>query len=106
MGQKKFTTLVDQMSPERQGAVRARTTELLQEMVLQELRQALKLTQEELAGRLGIKQASLSKLERQDDMRISTMQKLLQSMGAELVLVARFPDEDVQISQFKDAKAS
>jgi transcriptional regulator with XRE-family HTH domain len=42
-------------------------------MALDELRTARELTQERLAETLGIKQATVSKIERQSDMYVSTL---------------------------------
>ena len=67
--------------------MRGRTKQLLAEMALQELRQALLLTQQELAGSLGINQAAVSKIERQSDMYVSTLRRFLEAMGADLKIV-------------------
>ena len=77
-----------------------RTQELLGELLLSELRQHAGKTQTELAQALGIKQPSLSKLERQQDMQISTLRKIVQALGGELKLLATFPAGTVQIDQF------
>jgi len=39
-----------------------------------------------------IKQASVSKMEGQTDMYISTLRKYIAAMGGELEIVAKFPD--------------
>ncbi len=77
-----------------------RTQELLGELLLSELRQMAGKSQQEVAEILGIKQPSLSKLENQSDMQISTLQKLVAALGGELEVVARFPNGDVRINQF------
>ena len=41
-------------------------------------------------------QASVSKLERRDDMYIGTLQAYVQALGGELKLIASFPDADIQ----------
>ena len=53
-------------------------------MLLAEIRQTEGLTQEELAAALGIKQPTLSRLESQHDMQISTLQRLVQALRGEL----------------------
>ena len=78
----------------------ARTKELLGELLVGELRQAAGKSQRELAKMLGIKQPSLSKLENQSDIQVSTLQKIVEALGGELDLVARFPKGDVRIRQF------
>lgn len=72
-------------------------------VTMRELRSAVAgLTQETLAGQLGVEQAAISKLERRTDTSISTLRRALEVMGAELELVARFPNEAVVIAQFDD----
>lgn len=98
---KKFRDLVAQMSPERQAEIAARTEELLREMPLHELRQARRLSQEELASTLETSQSSISKLERRVDVYVSTLRRYIESMGGELDIIARFPDGSVRINQFE-----
>jgi len=68
-----FKTLVDRMSPERRQRVADLKQGLLQDLALQELRQARRLTQQQLADSLQISQASVSKMEGQSDMQLSTL---------------------------------
>jgi transcriptional regulator with XRE-family HTH domain len=82
----------------------ARTKDLLGELLVGELRQAAGKSQRELAKVLGIKQPSLSKLEHQSDIQVSTLLKIVQALGGELDLVARFPKGDVLIRQFGKQK--
>ncbi len=81
-----------------------RTKELLAELLVSELRQVAGKSQQELAELLGIKQPSLSKLENQTDIQVSTLQKIIEALGGELDLVARFPKGDVRIQQYGTAK--
>lgn len=84
----------------------ARTKELLGELLIGELRQVAGKSQRELAKLLGIKQPSLSKLEHQTDIQISTLQKIVEALGGELDVVARFPKGGVKLHQFTEtAKA-
>ena len=65
------------------------------------LRDLLGISQEELAERLKMRQASVSKLERRSDMRISTLDKLVQALGADLQIGARVGETQVTLTQFK-----
>ena len=94
---KSFRRLQKQMSPSRQAANQAAAKEMIAELALQELRKFLKLTQEEIAQALSIKQASVSKLEGQSDMQISTLSKYVSALGGRLKLIAAFPDGEVVI---------
>jgi transcriptional regulator with XRE-family HTH domain len=86
-----------------QAAIATRTAELIEEeATLRQLRDVRERSQEEIAKRLGVKQAAVSKLERRTDMYVSTLRSLIQAMGGELDIVARFPDRaPVHITQFK-----
>ena len=87
----------------RERAAR-RTQELLDEMLVSELRQLAGKSQREIAAILGIKQPSLSKLEKQSDMQISTLRGIIAALGGELEIVARFPSRSVRIKPFVSAK--
>lgn len=51
---------------------------------LSDLRQAMGLTQVELAGRVGMSQSDLSKLERRRDVRLSTLRAYAKALGGRL----------------------
>lgn len=51
-------------------------------------------SQVDLAGRLGISQSDVSKLERRSDLRISTVRRYVAALGGELTLTARFPGDE------------
>jgi DNA-binding XRE family transcriptional regulator len=59
---------------------------------LAELRRARGLSQAELAGRAGVKQANIARIEGRDDLKVSTLARVVAALGARLVLRARFPD--------------
>lgn len=99
-----FKELQARMSPERQAANTAASERMLREMPLDELRAARQLTQESLADLLGIKQASISKMERRTDMYISTLTKFIEAMGGTLEIRACFPEGSVRIKQFSEEK--
>lgn len=97
---KNFNELRKGMKPERVAQAEIRAKEMMAEMLLAEIRKQTGLTQEELAESLGIKQPSLSKLESQTDMQVSTLQKLIEALGGSLELIAHLPKGDVRITQF------
>jgi transcriptional regulator with XRE-family HTH domain len=77
-----------------------RTKELLGELLMSELRKLAGKSQTEIARALGIRQPSLSKLEKQSDMQISTLRKIIKALGGDLEVIARFPKGAVKMSQF------
>ena len=78
----------------------ARSKELLGELLVSEMRQAAGKSQRKLAEDLGIKQPSLSKLEHQSDIQVSTLQRIVEALGGKLEVIARFPQGDVFIRQY------
>lgn len=99
---KSFKTLRERMSPESRERAHSKAEKLIEEMPLNELRAARKLTQEKLAANLNVKQAAVSKLERRADMYVSTLREFIGAMGGELEITARFPDGSVRINQFEE----
>ena len=91
-----MTTLEQRMkelSPARRKKVENRAAELAaEEMTLQELRRARKLTQARMAKALHITQDGVSRLERRTDFLLSTLQKSVEAMGGSLFLIVAFPD--------------
>jgi len=96
-----FNNLLKTLPPERRDRIDARAQEMLLEMALQDLRQKRHLTQQQLAERLNLQQAAVSKMEGQSDMHVGTLQRIIAAMGGKLKLVAEFPDEEVVINQFE-----
>src|ERR1700674_3909087 len=62
---------------------------------LRELRQVAGKAQADIANALNIKQPSISKIERQTDMYLSTLRSYVEAIGGELDLVVRLPSRRV-----------
>jgi len=99
---KKFSELVEKMSPEARARSQARTEQMLQEMALDELRAARELTQTALARILEVNQSEVSKIENRTDMYVSTLASYIEAMGGSLEICAVFPDGRVKIKQFEE----
>ena len=97
-----FRELRSGMSPRAREHSAEIARELRTQMRLQELRNARKLSQEQLAKQLHVNQSAVSKIEQRTDMYISTLRDYVRGMGGELQIVASFPGEDIQITQFED----
>ena len=97
-----FRELEAKMTAKARVRVKRRAREMMTEMLLSELRKSAGITQEELASSLGIKQPTLSRMESQSDMQISTLRRLIESLGGELEIIAHLPKGDVRLSQFQD----
>lgn len=98
---KSFNILKEKLSPESRARIDERVKLALKEMPLSELRQARQLTQQQLAEKLHVKQASVSKMESQTDMYISTMRKYIEAMGGELEIIAKFPEGSIKVEAFE-----
>ncbi|MEH2294166.1 XRE family transcriptional regulator [Nostoc sp.] len=89
----KLSDVMAQIPPACRAKIEARAQELIAEnMTLQDMRKANKLTQESMAELLGIRQDSVSRLEKRTDLLLSTLRSYVKAMGGELKLVAEFPD--------------
>jgi transcriptional regulator with XRE-family HTH domain len=99
---KPYRTLQAKMSPEARAKAEEQTRQLMQEMPLQELRQARKMSQEQMAKSLHTKQSNVSRIEKRTDMYISTLRNVIKAMGGDLEIMARFPDGNVRINQFEE----
>ena len=74
--------------------------------LLQDLRSKRKVTQEDLADRLGVKQPTVSKLERREDVNLSTLRRYVEALGGELRVTAKFSDGAVELGLGRDAPTS
>ncbi|MBP9091943.1 helix-turn-helix transcriptional regulator [bacterium] len=70
---------------------------------LKELREQRGLSQEEIARRLGSKQASISRAEARSDFLLSTLKKYAEALGATLVVKVVFPDCEMEL-KLEEAK--
>jgi transcriptional regulator with XRE-family HTH domain len=81
------------LSERRRKKVEARAAELVaEEMSLQDLRRAHRLTQARVGKALKIGQDGVSRLEQRSDLLISTLRSYVEAMGGDLRLIASFPD--------------
>ena len=97
---KSLDKLRSKMPASRQARIAAHTEALLASLPLHEIRQARKLSQEELAARLKVKQAAVSKVENRADLYISTLRKHIEAMGGTLIIQAEFPEGRYQVETF------
>ena len=97
---KSLNEIKKKVSPEILKVAEEKTKQLLMELLLQKLRHARELSQEQIAGTLPVNQAAISKLERRTDMYISTLRNFIRAMGGDLEIRAIFPEGIVKINQF------
>ena len=96
--------VINALPKERQRRINARYLELKQEVEsLRQLREVAGKAQADIAAALKIKQPSVSKIERQADMYLSTLRSYVKAIGGELELVVHLPSgPDVHLHHLGD----
>lgn len=98
-----FKELQKTMDPADRIDNQTRVHEELQRVALDELRNARRLTQADLAEMLDVPQSSVSRIEQRADMYLSTLRNYVQALGGVLQIQAIFPDAGpVAIARFGD----
>ena len=82
----------------------ARARELIAEVTLREVREAVKRTQVEVAAAQGTSQDRISKLEHSEDALVSTLRRHVRALGGELQLRVEFPDRPAMSIRLKGDK--
>jgi len=84
----------DNLPDDRKERIQARTEELeVENLTLQELRKAAGLTQAEISRNLEMPQSNVSRLERESDMLLSTLQNYIAAMGGSLIITVELPNK-------------
>lgn len=68
---------------------------------LRDLREVHGLSQTDLATRLGIQQAAVSKVERRQDLRLDTLHAIVTALGGTLEMKVKFPGGEVPLRMAK-----
>lgn len=102
---RKFRELEAGMAAGTIAASDAVYNRLKETMALEELRDALRMTQKEIAQTLHVDQSAVSKLEHRTDMYVSTLRRCIAAMGGQLEIRAVFPQGTVRINQFEQLAA-
>lgn len=97
--------VITELPPERRERIDARYRELKQEIEgLRELREIAGKAQLDVATALHIKQPSVSKIEKQTDMYLSTLRGYVEAIGGKLELVVKLPKRPaLHLQQLGDA---
>ena len=98
---KPFSELRKQMTPERRAENKIRAQLALLHLALAELPKSVRVTQDNTGKNLDIVESTLSQLENQDDIQVSTLFRYIKAFGGSLKLVAHFPDKEIILSQFE-----
>ena len=99
-GHKGFKNLASKIeaSPERRARADVRERMYRAAIRLAELRTARGATQSELAEAWEVSQANVSRVERQDDLYLSTLGSYVTALGGHVELTAVFEDETIDLT--------
>lgn len=84
--------------PKRRARIEAETAVILAANRLARLREQAGMTQTDVARILGITQSRVSKLERAEDLNVSTLERYVAALGGELRVDARIGDDVVELT--------
>ncbi|XBS69572.1 helix-turn-helix transcriptional regulator [Acerihabitans sp. KWT182] len=87
-----YKELLARESPEVQSRVAEKVDVLRRDIALSQLREALNISQTELAEAMGIKQPSVARMEQPDnDPRLSTLKRYVAALGGDLSIDVTLP---------------
>ena len=101
-GHTPFIKLRAGLSPEAAAEASRKLAALRAEMPLHDIREAMRLSQTQLAETLGVAQPAIAKMERRTDMFVSTVRRFVNALGGELHITATFPEGTVEITNFRE----
>lgn len=99
----KWSDLEAKMTPSARSESKRLSRQHLEEMPLNELRAARRLTQQQIAKSLKMSQAAVSQIEKRTDLYLSTLENFVEAMGGRLEMYAVFPDGKVKLNLEPDA---
>jgi hypothetical protein len=97
---RKFSELIEKMSPERRVRVEVKRQAIEQEILEEDLRGIRELagkTQVEVAAVLEMTQGKVSAVERREDHLVSTLRRYVEALGGELEVTATFGDKKIKL---------
>jgi predicted transcriptional regulator len=95
--------LDDMLGPARVAKARAIAQRRMEVMLLSQVRKELGFTQTRVARAMGVSQSALSQLESQDDLQLSTLRRLVNALGGELDIIARFGKRSIVLMESGDS---
>lgn len=94
-GRNNISKLKEGLTPARRADIERHKQAMAAECGLTEIREAAGLTQIQAAAAMGTSQSVLSRLERAEDMRLSSLRRFAEAMGMTLEVSMRMPDGHV-----------
>jgi DNA-binding XRE family transcriptional regulator len=84
-------------NPAREQRIQRERARIELERKLYDLRRSKNVTQRDLAEIMDVAQENVSRIERADDLRVSTLAGYVESLGGRLEIRAVFDNDDVQL---------
>lgn len=100
MATKPISELRKKMAPEVLEASERFYEKLKVVYSLGDLRDILEIGQKDIQSVMKVSQPAISRLEKSEDMRLSTIRAYIEAAGGQLELHARFNDDDILIGNF------
>lgn len=97
-GRTSFNELTKDWKAERKQRVSQRAEELRAKMALAEIRKLMGMSQAELGKVMGIGQPAVARLEKRQDMHISTLKKAVEALGGQLEIKVLIDEKEVILS--------
>lgn len=89
---KSFDSLMATLPAERRQRIEAKSDQTLTAIRLAELRKQQQVSQTQLAEKMHVSQASISQLENQGDVQLSTLMRYVHALGGKLRIEVDMPD--------------
>ena len=87
-----FRDYMASLPEERRRKIEEGTQKLIFAYQLEMARKARRVSQKQLAAALRVSQPAIAKMEHEEDMKLSTLKRLVEGMGGTLRIEAEFPD--------------
>ncbi len=94
-----FSELSDPIlkDPVRRARIETMQRAIEDAIALTEARENQGLTQQQLAEKLGVSQANISRIEHEEDLYLSTLRAYVEALGGELQVKAVFEDQEIYL---------
>lgn len=96
---KPLATLFEDMPPERVDQIRERAQQMSAAIRLAEVRKRHKTTQQFIAERMQVSQSSISQIESQGDMQLSTLLRYVHALGGKVSIQIEIDGEQTTLLQ-------
>ncbi len=87
-----LSEMMARQTPEAQAAIRDGAEQIVREFTLRQIREAVKISQQQLATTTGSTQARVSRAENAESMNIEALARHIAGLGGKLRLTVDFPD--------------